>query len=295
MTKINRIDLADVTTPERIVGEILRNIPDLPIPVPVEELAEMLDIIGIEALTIEGFEGGLITDEEKSAGIILVNEASPHQRRRFTICHELGHFLCPFHKPPTKDQFLCSSDDMGLTWAGKEDRVACMEVEANRFAALLLMPLPYFRKDLRVRRGLDLDAIVALAKRYDTSREATARRYVEVQDEPCAVIISYNGHILRFYRGDGFPYIDVEQGNPIPRKSFTARADLEQGTVSGPDELDGGIWVSPQRGRRPPRIYEQVLAQAEGYRMTLLSLAEDMEEVEDEEELLESWTPRFKH
>ncbi len=254
----------------------------------------MLDIIGIEDLTTDGFEGGLLTDKEKSEGIILVHKASSRQRRRFTICHELGHFLCPFHMPPTGDQFLCSSDDMGLIWAGKEDSVAYMEVEANRFAALLLMPLPYFRKELRVRRGVDLDDILALATRYDSSREATARRYVEVQDEPCAIIISHKGRILRLYRGDGFPYVDVEQGHPVPRKSLTAQTDLEQGVVSGPEKLDGGIWVSPQPGRRPPMIYEQVLAQAEGYRMTLLSLAEDIEELEDEEELKESWTPRFR-
>ena len=41
-------------------------------------------------------------------------------------------------------------------------------------------------------------------------------------------------------------------------------------------------------------IYEQVLSQSDGYRMTLLSLAEDPEDIEEEEDLEESWTPRFR-
>ena len=95
MIKISRIDLADFATPERIVDGIIRQISDLPIPVPVEEIAQMLDIISIEPLTTEGFEGGLVTDAEKSEGFILVNGASPPQRRRFTIGHELCSFPLP--------------------------------------------------------------------------------------------------------------------------------------------------------------------------------------------------------
>ena len=162
MIKITRIDLADFTTPDRIAGAIIQHVSDLPIPVPVEEIACMLDIISIEPLTTEGFEGSLLTDPEKSEGYILVNEASPPQRRRFTVGHELGHFLCPFHKPPKGGQFLCSSDDMRLTFARKEDRPAYMEIEANRFAALLLMPLPHFRKDLRFRKGVDMKILLPL-------------------------------------------------------------------------------------------------------------------------------------
>ena len=44
MKKISRFDLADFNSPERIVEEIIRQVSDLPIPVPVDELALMLDI-----------------------------------------------------------------------------------------------------------------------------------------------------------------------------------------------------------------------------------------------------------
>jgi Zn-dependent peptidase ImmA (M78 family) len=295
--KISRFDLADFNSPERIVDAIIRLIPDLPIPVPVDELALMLDIISIEDEDFEGFEGTLLlNDIEKSAGIIGVKRTNPvqRQRRRFTIGHELCHFLAPSHKPLSGIQFECSADDMHLSFGRKEGPAAHMEVEANRFAARLLMPELYFRKDLRLRKGAEIEHILALAERYDTSKEATARRYVDLQDEPCAIIVSHNGRILRPYRHEDFPFMDVERGDPVPRGSMTARTDLKQGIPSDPEERDGGIWLSVKSGRRAPRLYEQVLSQSDKYRLTLLSLADDHEELEEDEDLEESYTPRFR-
>jgi Zn-dependent peptidase ImmA (M78 family) len=292
--KISRIDLADFVSPEQIIQGIIKLIPDLPIPVPIDDLARMLDITDIKALESQGFEGGLLTDSEKSEGLILVNKTSTPQRRRFTIGHELAHFLCPRHEPLSADGFLCSFDDMRMVSAQQTDRAACMEVEANRFAALLLMPLPHFRKDVRLHKGADIEYILELARRYETSKEATARRYVDVQDEPCATVVSHRGCVLRFYRGEDFPYIDLNPGDPVPRESVTAKTDLTVGVVSDQEERDGSLWLSAQRGRRAPMIYEQVLPQRDGYRLTLITLAEDPEEVEEDEDLEESWTPRFK-
>ncbi|MBA4385349.1 MAG: hypothetical protein C0410_11485 [Anaerolinea sp.] len=294
MIEINRFDIADFASPERIVEGIICKIPDLPVPVPVEEIALMLDIISIKELETEGYEGALVTDVEKSKGFILVNMVTPVQRRRFTIGHELGHFLCPSHRPISGNQFLCSSDDMLLTSAREQGRAVRMELEANRFAASLLMPLPHFRKDLRLHKGADIEHILSLARRYETSKEATARRYVDVQDEPLAILVSQNGRILRFYKAEDFPYLDVRCGNPVPQGSLTHKPDLTKGVPSEQEELDGSIWLSMQRGRRSPMIYEQVLHQSDGYRLTLLTLAEDPEELEEEEDLRDSWAPRFK-
>ena len=75
------------------------------------------------------------------------------------------------------------------------------------------------------------------------------------------------------------PYLDVERGDLVPRESLTARTNLTEGVVSESDERDGGIWLSVQRGRRAPMIYEQVLPQIDGYHLTLLTLADDPEEL----------------
>lgn len=291
---IGRIDLADFVTPEQIVQGILNLVPDIVIPVPLEELARALDITKIERLETCGFEGGLITDITRSEGVILVNQKSPLQRRRFTIGHELGHFLCPCHKPTASGGFMCTTDDMKLSDAKKNDKAACMEVEANRFSALLLMPLPHFRKDVRRHNEVDINHILDLAKRYETSKEATARRYVEIQDEACAAIISHNGRIQRYYKNKEFPFLDVTSGVPVPKGSLTAKIKhSDSTTISEWDETTGSIWLE-ERGRRAPMLCEQVLNQRDGYQLTLLILAEDPEEIEEDDELEESWTPRFK-
>ncbi len=90
--QISRMDLADTGSPEGLVGIILRIERDLPIPVPIEQLCHQLDIEEIAPLETEGFEGGLLTDRARSRGIVLVNDGSPYQRRRFTIGHESRSF-----------------------------------------------------------------------------------------------------------------------------------------------------------------------------------------------------------
>jgi Zn-dependent peptidase ImmA (M78 family) len=231
------MDLADFGSPERIVLGIFTQAPDMPIPVPIEDIARTLDITDIKVLEMEGFEGGLVTDQSKSYGVILVNAASSRQRRRFTVGHELGHFLCPTHLPVDGAGFRCTPADMRRFSAPETDRVAQMEVEANRFAASLLLPLPQFRKDLSQRRAADLDHLLVLARRYDMSKEATARRYVELHEEPCAVVVSRAGVILRLYRAQRFPYIALSKNDRVPTESITARAGLERGCRIG---LEGG-------------------------------------------------------
>lgn len=292
---VSRMDLADFGSPDRIAQALHNQVPDLPIPVPVEELARDLDILEITALETEGFEGGLLTDEERSGGIILVNEASPRQRRRFTIGHELGHFLSPWHEPAKPGEFLCSPEDMRRASSRASDRAAQMEVEANRFAALLLLPHSQFRRDLNRRSGAEIEHILDLARRYDMSKEATTRRYVELQSEPCAAIISHRDRVLRIYRGESFPYVAIEVGQSLPTASVSMTSAVREGNTSEWRETDAGLWLPSTWGRRLPVLHEQVHVQQSGYKLTLLALDEEAEEDRDEEEgLVESYTPRFR-
>src|ERR1700758_3408834 len=126
--KISRMDLADKGSPEGIVMAILKAEPNLPIPIPIEELCSRLDIMEIQPLTTAGFEGGLLTDRERSRGIILVRTGVSRQRRRFTVGHELGHFLLPWHVPDQEGRFLCSQSDLLRLNAKEGDRRARMEV-----------------------------------------------------------------------------------------------------------------------------------------------------------------------
>ncbi len=199
-----------------------------PIPVPIEELCAQLDISKIAELETEAFEGGLITDTPRSSGIILVNMNRPRQRQRFSIAHELGHFLIPTHMPSADGRFLCSREDMRKLSAKENDRRARMEVEANRFSALILIPPPAFRKDLQALPNANLSHVVRLARRYDVSKEAMSRAYASYHDETLAIVVCKDGRILRTYRDTiRFPFIQPSNGQRVPQDSLYHRADSE--------------------------------------------------------------------
>jgi Zn-dependent peptidase ImmA (M78 family) len=292
---VSRIDLADAGSPEKLVTLILKAEPNLAVPVPIEQLCKQLDITEIQPLETDGFEGGLITDAERSSGIILYNDGSHPYRCRFTIAHELGHFLIPTHIPDTPGRFLCSRADMMRLTASEKDRRARMEVEANRFASLLLIPPPMLRSSVR-GQSPDLQSVIKLARDFHVSKEAMARAYAERNHEVVAIVIVHNGKILRSYRDRmRFPFIQPAAGTPVPSGSLYNRGRHEQNVASEFQECLPDNWIEVRRGERAPELQEQVYLQQDGFALILLHLIKPDEEVEEEERSLErSWEPRFR-
>ena len=286
------MDLDDAgSNPQRIAEAIIAQIPDLPRRVPVEEIAYALDIVEISVEPLKSFEGVLITSgPEKAEGSILVNARSGLRRRRYTVGHELGHFLHPHHIPP-QGSFHCTSEDMLRNNAKGTGNRILQEIQANAFAAELLLPRTLFIRDMRCQRELDLDHVIELSENYDISKEAVARRYVRLQEEPCAVVFSYQGLIRYFCRHDDFPWLDIRPRSPIPVKSSAAKTVQNVGRTSSWAEVDASVWISNSDQRL---ICEQNLLQQSGYRMTLLALDDAKDEDEDEDILEEIWTPKLQ-
>lgn len=282
--QIQRMDLGDVGSPEGLIKQILKLEPNLPIPVPVEELAYQLDIDKIIELTTEGYEGGLITDGTRSSGTILVSKSAMKSRRRFTIGHELGHFLIPMHKPVQAGKFLCSREDM-RQWSSKDvSAYARMEAEANRFSALLLMPPPKLRSFMGGFRDPDLAHILDLAIHFDVSKDPAARAYAEYHEQPIAVAVIKDGIVQRIYRNTRFPRICVNYGDPVPRKSLFHHQPASKTNPSSIQENGAELWIESEWGKKLPTLYEQIFIQQEGFALLMLwaEIPEDDEEDEDE-------------
>lgn len=266
--KVTRLDLDGSGSPLGIVSKILKADPDLEIPVKIEDLARALDIGEIQTLSTDGFEGGLLTDEVRSFGAILVREGMHRHRRRFTIGHELGHFLIPTHKPIDGGQFLCSAQDMRRWSAGEQNRAARMEKEANEFSAAILIPPPHLRRFLSQWSDPDLNKMIAVHEHFDVSREAASRAYAKYHGEKIAIVITKNGKIARIYASDRMPRLAVRHGDMAPRckGAFSAPS----GTISALQYADAGLWIESTWGERLPNIYEQVLAQSNGFATIML-------------------------
>lgn len=262
MVQLDLIELADLVRPEQLVAEILRQNPQLPIPVPIEDLARLAGISKIDAFDSVGFEGALLTNATKSEGAIFFSSLSPRPRQRFTIGHELGHFLLPWHRQAS---FQCTSED--ISSRSKND----WEIEANQFAAELLVPRPLVKRMLRQFDEPELAHILQLRDEFATSFEMTARRVVELNDYVCAVVFSKDNIVRYSIRSEFFTErLTVRKGDQLPAKSPS------RGSVSDSDEwheIEAYWWLEEPRSRaqQPETIYEQTLVQDFGHKVTLLA------------------------
>ena len=112
-----------------------------------------------------------------------VNAGEPEPRRRFTIAHELGHWVCQcLEGAAAAAPVYCRAEDVGVDPAAK-----ALEREANVFAAELLMPRAMTMKAIE-RHGFQhapaseleeeqFEALVTkLAKDFRVSRQAMTIR-----------------------------------------------------------------------------------------------------------------------
>lgn len=117
--------------------------------------------------------------QKNNEKIIGVNETESDERKRFTIAHELGHLF--LHKNAVNyDQGGIMLFRDGHSSEGTDQR----EVQANRFAAELLMPEPSIREDLVKEKTFDLMTdpellrpfVERMAKKYNVSEQAMSIR-----------------------------------------------------------------------------------------------------------------------
>ena len=112
--------------------------------------------------------------------LIQVNAHHSTGKQRFTAGHEIGHTLIPsFQRHPRVIQDMVT----GLFEAGREEEYLC-----DVAAAELLLPERLFRP-LATNLGCHLNTVIELARTFEASREATARRLVEMNLWPCAFAI----------------------------------------------------------------------------------------------------------
>jgi hypothetical protein len=249
------------TSPERIAAEIHRQLGAVPAPIPVKDIAHALDIVEIRERPLKGFEAALVTGPERDEGLILINTGAGPRRQRYSIAHELGHFLCGWHEEVDAKGFLCTRRDMRLTIGA--DLHARQEAEANSFAIELLAPArlmaPY------IRRLPELEQVIALSKELHISKAAAARRYIGLHRQPLAVIFASQNRFLYACRHPAFPWLSFVESDSLP--------ELPSDTTDGLSEMieaEAGDWRLPDR----KGFYVQVLYQASGYAMILLAIDE---------------------
>jgi Zn-dependent peptidase ImmA (M78 family) len=137
-------------------------------PVSLSAVAEALDA-EIREVELEHDVSGILFRGD-GRRVIAVNKAHPTVRKRFTIAHELGHLALHKGTEVHVDQVF----RINLRDARSATAEDVEEIEANAFAANLLIPAHWIRADLN-NSPIDLEnetRIVGLADRYQVSTQA---------------------------------------------------------------------------------------------------------------------------
>ncbi|TXN40601.1 ImmA/IrrE family metallo-endopeptidase [Methylobacterium sp. WL30] len=289
---VSRKDLADARSPEALVKRILQAEPNLQVPVPILDLCACLGILRIEDFDTDEFEGSLVTDATRSEGIILAKRGG-ELRRRFTIAHELGHFLMAHHIPDQAGRFLCKKSDLMRVTAEEGDQRQRREVEANRFANLVLMPPHLLRAAMTAFREPHLQHVLALSGDFAVGKETAARAYVQYHPERIAIVVVGNGRVQRCYRSLSFPPVICAVGSPVPAHSLYRSSSYRPNIVSDITASSSDLWIDVKRDLRAPALFEQVYLQQNGFAMILLRLEPVPEESAEERKQEEGWRYRF--
>ena len=142
-------------------------------PVPVERIAELKAQIRYSRL--DDKLSGMVYVKDGIA-IIGVNALHHPNRQRFTIAHELGHLV--LHKPMiTKEIHVDKNFPILMRAPASTTKVNQTEIEANYFAAEILMPASFLTRSLKeepfIINDIDDDIVAStLAKKYRVSVSA---------------------------------------------------------------------------------------------------------------------------
>lgn len=244
-----------------------------------------------------GVSGGIIFADAGTAIFYATNIRNPGFQR-FTVAHELGHYFLDGH--PEEIQ---KTSPLHVSRAGFTQGDNSIEIEADHFASGLLLPTRLVKQSL-LRSQVGLEGIGKLAEHSECSLTASAIRAAECSPYPMAVVVSRGDRICYGFLSDGFkqlrPRAFPRKGDPLP---FTATREFN----GDPANVEGARRVSSETtlnewfdGLASVNLDEEIIGLGSyGFTLTVFSsdeLPDEPDEEEDEDQkLLDSYTPRFAY
>jgi len=104
---------------------------------------------------------------------LLVNNPKAYGRYRFTLAHELGHWL--LHKHLYKGTGIAAA-----TYGLDKQTDDSIEWQANYIAKAILMPIGQVKRGFHAMRGSDKNKVTTLAEIFEVSKQAMEYRLNEM-------------------------------------------------------------------------------------------------------------------
>lgn len=266
------------------------------LPIDPIEIAHSRNIMVRAKPDTEAGVSGMLLRHGNQFGILYATHISSVGFQRFSIAHELGHYFLEGHV----DHVL--KDGMHTSHSGYISADP-FELEADAFASGLLLPETPVKRVVRLNDP-GLATIEKIATQFQASLTATAIRYAELTDDAVAVVISTGANVDYCFLSDamkGLPRIEwLRKGAALPcdtcTDDFNSDPRRVQKAERAEQDIDVRAWLG---GTKREIVTEEVIGLGSyGKTLTVLSsksigMEDEAEEVDDDEELTESWTPRF--
>jgi Zn-dependent peptidase ImmA (M78 family) len=160
------------------VSELIESNSIAEAPINLNRIARSLNIEILSKPSEDDLSGFLFRDFANGQNIIGINQNHHPNRKRFTLAHEIGHFILHnhegFHFDSKNQSYLIK-----LRKTNSDLTNEIEEQEANLFAAELLMPKIFLERDIIKFKNADLlfdDNIPDLARKYKVSVRALTFR-----------------------------------------------------------------------------------------------------------------------
>lgn len=224
-----------------------------PGPIDVEALADRL---GAE-IVFEDLEGAKarVIQIGARARIIISTRIVGVGAIRFSIAHEIAHLLLKHY---LKDGDLGRAFKRQRTCSPLEGDGSEIERDACVFATELLMPAPLVTPMCRVAPKT-LDPVRAIASAFQTSMYASARRFVELTPERCAVVITKQGRVQWVQKSPSFSAW-IPEGRSVDPAS--AAFDYFDGgrLDESPRVIPASTWCAREPSGADAPLYEHATA-----------------------------------
>ena len=240
--------------------EVLDQFEICELPIDLHDLAQRL-YLHVQEVSMAGSEGCLVTDGD--VGTILINRnIASHRRRRFTLAHECAHFILHKNKPIFED------DKNSLAFSA-DSRT---ELEANIFAAMLLMPPTLLPPGFSAERPT-LTLADALVKRFDVSHTAALRRLVGESSWRCALVVS-QGETIRWSVSSPWFNGFISPGiRPHPHTIARSLLDNDYEDENGMI-MPAEVWVQGPLVEEEAKVREESRRVKGGYVYSLLTVVD---------------------
>ena len=190
------------------------------------------------------------SDREETAIIRVSHHELYEGRKRFSIAHELGHYVLGHGK---NSDIICFDKDMIATLndPGKES-------EANAFAGELLLPANLVAKRCDVKE-VTFDPVREMAFQFKTSLTATLLKFVRLCPEMCAAIFCTGGRVKWVFKSEDFwPFVEVNK--PLDRRTLAYDFFTGGGLSQDPEEVDADAWLDSERLGNIEEVVEHSVA-----------------------------------